>query len=338
MAGMMILVSDDDARKNFSHEAYAAFTEQPLTVNVPMVDSGVQAQEADGPVLIEEQLSGAQVEEMLKDEAPWRLSIPDGSETWVLSRDWLEAAWKEENGGRTVEVPLRRPTDGELAVLAYAREQLSPKAGAERFKAALGVPLASLSVVVAAAGAFVGFRADSEIARPWALTVAGGLVLLAVIGSLLGSMLLTPAEVRLSRIDLLQRRTRQSTRLPRALFVLFALALVLAVISIVPPDSPDDNPYVTFGTADPVQQGSVAEVSYEVAWEDLPDAARTVRIVSRPAGGAEKIDTATVSDGSATEDVRVDVGVPGTIVVRTQALDADERPVGDTVEHTYTVR
>lgn len=362
MPNAVILVSSDADKRNLSDEAWAAFQETGEDVPVPLLTGLLKTFDRmnehllreDGRrsliilrphartsrrrptnVTIKEELSATEVETMLARPPGWKLAVPNGDSTDVLTEDKLREAWHTDASG-TVKLPLRGADNDEQAVLDDARERLSPKGGAARVTSAIGAPIAQIAVLGTAYGAFVGWKGD-DVARPWLLYLGACFALAAVILSWIGSYALKRSVVNLSRLDLLQRRSfRLPTWLTNGAVALFALALVALFFSNVPAAS-QGKPSASFGQLATSTAGPLTKASFTVKWANLGSEAAKV---TTTLGGVPKPQTVVTpkdSHGKASQALSVTVRAPATVTVSTQALDAKNLPVGDKVEHTYKV-
>lgn len=367
----VVLESSDATKRNLSGVAWAAFQETGTTVPVSLFSGSlkflfrgslktVERMNEDTPgtgrgsiVVLEphprprrrrptnvtdkENLNKAEVETMLAVRAGWKLAVPNGSSTDVLTKDRLREAWARDASG-TVTLPLRGTDTDEQVVLDDAKERLSPKGGAARVTAAMGAPLTQVAVLGTAFGAFVGWKGD-EVARPWLLYLGAFTALVAVILSVIGTNALRTSTVNLSRIDLLQQRSGSFgppiwlTNLAIALFVLALIALFLSAF----PGKSSGNPSASFGEVTTSKVGARTHVSFTVKWDDLGSDAASVRTTVSGGRTPKTVVTPRGKDGKVSQAVSVTVQAPTTLTVSTQALDKRNQPVGNKVVHTYKV-
>jgi hypothetical protein len=358
MPNAVILLSSDGEKLNLSDEAYAAFKEPEATIVTSVVSGQFKLLRAAGPtgglgaetserrprssrpptnVTLKEQLDASDVEEILAEQSGWKLAVPTGSATDVLTRDALAEAWRSNATG-VVTMSLRGPTMAEQGVLDDAKERFTPKAGWARVSAALGAPVAQIALLAVAFGGFFGWKGD-EIARPTLLYLAGGCALLAVITSIVSTYFLGRSKARLSRLDqleLLSRPSRLTIWTTRTAIGLFVAALVIGFLAVIPPDS-SSQPSPSFSTQTTTDEGTGRKVTFTVTWTDLPSTLPKVR--TTVAGGSSPQAAVTpATKGMTTQNFEVPVDMSTTaLIVRTQALDSMNRPAGDLIEHTYTV-
>lgn len=354
MPRAVVVTASDDESRNLSDEAYAAFKESGVSVEVSVLSGQPSSALGEHPLLVrtaevptrakrpanvklKEQLDAAEVNAMLADAADWKLAIPSGSSTDVLTKGMLQRAWSTDGAG-VVTMKLRQATEDEQAVLQNAKESLSSRAGAGRVAAALSAPVTNVGLLALAAGAFVGWKAGEDVARPGLLIAAGICALLSIAASLAGT-LLKRTTLRLSRLDLLERNAAPSPWLPNACVALFAVALVLAVFSAVPPASSSPSPRATFGTVTTTQAAGRTRVTFSVTWAHLGASAAKVRTIVAPARGRRQVSvTPKGSDGSVSQRLSVVLTkVPAKVVVTSQAVDDAGALVGDGATHTYDI-
>ena len=283
---------------------------------------------------VKEELSAAEVERMLADDADWRLAIPNGSSTDVLTKDKLREAWEADASG-TVTTRLRGASNDEASLLEQAKDSLTPKAGGARFVAALGAPVTNIALVGGAAALFAALKPEDP--RPALIVAAGICALAAVLMSLLGTNLLRRTTIRLSRLDLLAKRSGPPLWLSNLSVVALAAAIVLAFCAAAFPEEPESDPGVAFGKATTTQAGAATRVAFTVEWKDLGDDAAAVRTTVTPAGGSGRGTVTPVTEGGVTQQLRARVPGMSTIAVSSQALDSDRKPIGDMTTHTYEV-
>jgi hypothetical protein len=367
-----VKLMSSDGKANLSDEAYAAYEESPTETRVSFlagvtrplrtygyvrprirVTPAVDAAAPDEPVVIltphphvrkkrptnvtvKEMLSAAEVTEMLGDSTNWKLAVPNGTTTNVLTKQVLRKAWDQEASG-VVTQKLRDATVGEQAVLDNAKESLSPKAGAARITSALGAPVTNVALLAAALGGFVGWKHD-DIARTWLLILGVFLALLSIGIAVVASNFLKKTTVNLSRLDLLEKRSLgPPSWLINGCVALFVVAIAAVVLSVFPGKS-SATASASFGEPTTSKTANGTKVAFTMQWENLGSDVKYVSISVTSAGRTLKHDVAPQEKGAVSRPISVVVSAPATFEVSTQALDDKKKPVGDEITHTYEIR
>jgi hypothetical protein len=344
------LLSSSDPNVNLSDEAYAAFKEPPASVKASALTGGVFLSSRDRPAIrrsrvkeptkrgatVKETLEVDQVSEMLAESVNWKLAIPNGDSTDVLTRNALKQASESSQAG-TVTKALRGATLDELATIEDAKERLGPKAGAARYTTALGAPVTNVALLAAAAGGFFAIKGDEEVLRPALLLIAVIAAVLAIALSIAGNIQLGRQTVHLARLDLLQARPQPRLWFPNLCVFLFLVALVCAPFSVFPANASPAPAVPSFSPAKTTESGKHTKVEFDVTWKHLGESVKSVRTVVTAANGEPRTTTAPKTSDTLSTHLAGLVSGPTTLTAATELLGEEEKRIGDLITHTYTV-
>jgi hypothetical protein len=348
MPNAVKLLASTDPKLNLSDEVYAAFKEPGGSIAVSVVTGNISVQRQalafarpkaaiSTGAKVEQELDKEEALEMLGHPDDWKLAIPNGSSTDVLTKDALRRAW-DSDATDTVTRTLRAATLDEQAALEDAKERLSPKAGTARYAAAVGAPVTNIALLATAAGGFLAIKSEDKLARPSLAFIASVLALSALVLSIVGTALLHGETIKLARLDLLQQPLKPRFSLPNACVLLFLAALVCAPFSVFPKDSSSASPAASFGAITLMETAKETRATFKVTWKNLSQEVSAVRSTVTAASGESVSVSTAKEDATVTQHLADTVKIPTTILVSTQQLDKDRAPLGDLITHTYSVK
>jgi hypothetical protein len=280
-----------------------------------------------------------EIKKMLDSADDWTIAVPSGAAPvlYVFTKGALEKALQEQNDPAVVSGRLASAS--ERLLHETAPKLLGPEAALDRVKGALGLPVAQAALVGAAAGLFGLGALKDAIARPWLVSLAVALTLLAIVLSLVGTHALKTVMFVPARLDLVRARYESMVSGPvkasnRGL-ALLVVAAVAALFAVWPAATAEQK-----GSIDTTVQRAAAGFTAVVAasWRgldaDVATVETTVAQEGRPLGSARSSPKA---DGTVAHQLQIVVTAADDVDIETRALDAEGTTVGNAVTDTVVV-
>lgn len=364
------LLSTSTTARNLSREAWSAWTDEGVPVetdadlsdrpakvratSLPSGDISVgqlrQRRQGSRPEKTPEKppesddraLTPEEVSTMLSVDR-WSLAVLDGSATYVLERDQLQARARSADGEDPVTLELAGADSGDVQLVEAAKRQQAggEPQGAERVMEWLAKPTSSLLTLVVPGGAYFALIATTgvEVKAPLLLIPAalgwGGAILLSWVLMFKRKRV---QNLNVNRLDLVRRYVADGLKpIPRlgvaACLILFILGLVCAALALSAPWE-SKQPKAEIHDFNAPRIGSVYKVNFRVQWENLGKEVDRVKTRMDVPGTKELPSNGTshITGTSVKYSVTGDVDDPGPYTVVSVARDVNGRILNEVSE------